>query len=342
MCRLKSCREPAQVLGSKPSKYCSDEHGQQYMRMLALGKDTKGSEQAKSTSGAKRRRKDNMTNNIGNGEDGADEDEVEDAQAYLRGGILRAGELKALTSGVKDVEEFRKLGEGVLSPPRTVSPDDKDTQMQDGDAMSKEKLKVVYTPDEKTQLSEIESKKDSLKHKREALGDREKFLGLVKARAKVVLEELKKKEGTKDICGFDSRLTWSGEEFEAWRTSSEGQNALKSGQLEAPTSSPDRDGDEKMVNGDSAHPEEVGKGVCQKKRCERHKNWMKLQTQDIAFEKDECRQEMRKLEREEKGVEERAMMRHLEGGGDEEVGNDSAQAQAQAQTQTQVGDGIQD
>jgi len=322
MCRLKTCREPARVLGPKPSKYCSDEHGELYMRLHALGKDAKVSDSAKAASGAKRRRKDNMTDATGNGDDAVVEYEVEDAQAYLRGGILRAGELKALTSGVKDVEEFRKLGEGVLSPPRTISPDDKDARMQDGDAMSKEKLKVVYTPEEKTQLSEVTSKKDSLKHKREALGDREKFLGLVKSRAKVVLEELKKKEGTKDICGFDSRLTWSDEEFEAWRTSSEGQSALKSGQLGAPASSPDNGGDEKMTNGDGAHPEEIGKGVCQKKRCERHKNWMKMQMQDIAFEKEECRQEMRKLEKEEKGVEERAMMRHLEGGGDEGTGND--------------------
>lgn len=292
------------------------------MRLHALGKDAKVSDSAKAASGAKRRRKDNMTDATGNGDDAVVEYEVEDAQAYLRGGILRAGELKALTSGVKDVEEFRKLGEGVLSPPRTISPDDKDARMQDGDAMSKEKLKVVYTPEEKTQLSEVTSKKDSLKHKREALGDREKFLGLVKSRAKVVLEELKKKEGTKDICGFDSRLTWSDEEFEAWRTSSEGQSALKSGQLGAPASSPDNGGDEKMTNGDGAHPEEIGKGVCPKKRCERHKNWMKMQMQDIAFEKEECRQEMRKLEKEEKGVEERAMMRHLEGGGDEGTGND--------------------
>jgi len=295
------------------------------MKILALGKDVKVGDHAKSASGAKRRRKENITDHTGNGDDGAIEDEAEDAQAYLRGGILRAGELKALTSGVKDVEEFRKLGEGVLSPPRTVSPDEKDTKMQDGDAMSKEKLKVVYTAEEKTQLSEIASKKDSLKHKREALGDREKLLGLAKSRARVVLEELKKKEGTKDICGFDSRLIWSDEEFEAWRTSSEGQNALKSGQLGAPAASAENDGDEKMTNGDSAHPEEIGKGVCQKKRCERHKNWIKLQTQDIAFEKDECRQEMRKLEKEEKGVEERAMMRHLESGGDEEVGIEAAQ-----------------
>lgn len=325
MCRLKSCREPARVLGSKPSKYCCDEHGELYMKMLALGKDVKASDHAKAAGGAKRRRKDHVADNTGNGDDGAVEDEVEDAQAYLRGGILRAGELKALTSGVKDVEEFRKLGEGVLSPPRTVSPDDKDAKMQDGDAMSKEKLKVVYTPEEKTQLSEIARKKDSLKHKREALGDREKLLGLVRSRAKVVLEELRKKEGTKDICGFDTRLTWSDDEFEAWRTSSEGQNALMSGQLGAPAAYPENDGDEKMTNGDSAHPEEIGKGVCQKKRCERHKNWIKLQTQEVAFEKDECRQEMRKLEKEKKGVEERAMMRHLESGGDEEVGIESAQ-----------------
>ncbi|MCJ1377924.1 hypothetical protein MMC17_001020 [Xylographa soralifera] len=320
MCRLDTCREPARVIGAKPSKYCCDQHGEQFMAMRALGKDAKRSGGIKGVgaSGAgRRRRKENITDNMGNEDDEKNENDDDDDQAYLRGGILHAGELKALTSVVKDLEEFSKLGEGVLSPSRTASPDQDDMEVDNGDQMSKEKLKVVYTNEEKSQLANIASKRTSLKRKREALDVREKFLGLVRGRAKSTLEELKKKEGVKDICGFDSRLTWSDEEFDNWRTSSEGQKSLESGILAAPNTMPDEEGDLKMTNGDSSHADEIGKGVCQKKRCERHKQWFKLQQQEIAFEKDECRQEMRKLESEEKGVGERAMIRHLEGGNDQ-------------------------
>ena len=289
------------------------------MAMRSLGKDAKKSESVKSGGAAKKRRKDNFTDNTGNWGDSQLDSAGEEDQAYLRGGVLRASELKAITSGVKNVQEFKKLGEGVLSPPRTVSPDGMDVKAEDGDPLSKEKLKVVYTPEEEAQLADLTLKKASLKRKREALGDREKFFGLVKARAKTVLEEMKKKEGTKEICGFDSRLTWSDEEFDAWRSSSDGQKALRSGVLGSPNSPADVDGDEEMANGDISHTEDIGMGVCQKKRCERHKQWVKLQHQDIAFEKEECRQEMRKLEAEEKGVGERAMIRHLEGGDEVEV-----------------------
>ncbi|MCJ1284198.1 hypothetical protein MMC26_003529 [Xylographa opegraphella] len=319
MCRLDTCREPARVTGAKPSKYCCDQHGEQFMAMRALGKDAKKSEGIKGAGAAgvgRKRRKENITDNVGIEDDEKNENDDDVDQAYLRGGILHAGELKALTSGVKDIEEFNKLGEGVLSPSRAASPDQNAMEMDNGDQMSKEKLKVVYTAEEKAQLADIASKRTSLKRKRETLEVREKFLGLVRTRAKSTLEELKKKEGVKDICGFDSRLTWSDEEFDTWRASSDGQTSLETGVLTAPNTTIDEDGDQKMTNGDSSHADESGKGVCQKKRCERHKQWYKLQQQEIAFEKDECRQEMRKLESEEKGVGERAMIRHLEGGND--------------------------
>ena len=293
------------------------------MALRALGRAVKKNEGSKTISAMRKKRKDNFTDNIANEEDDQPTNEMDDDQAYLRGGVLHAGELKALTSGVKNVEEFKRLGEGVLSPPRTTSPDGEDVKMEDEIPHNKETPKVAYTSEETVQLAEMTVRKASLKRRREALDDREKFLGLVRNRAKSVLEELKKKEGTKDICGFDSRLSWSDEEFDNWRASSEGQKALASGILEAPTSLRDDDGDEKMTNGDSGHADAVGKGVCPKKRCERHKQWFKLQQQEIAFEKDDCRQEMRKVEKEQKGVGERAMVRHLE----EEVRDSTAKAE---------------
>ncbi|MCJ1474954.1 hypothetical protein MMC13_003614 [Lambiella insularis] len=326
MCRLGTCREPARVTGAKPSKYCCDQHGELFMASLALGKDARKVDGAKGTRGfnaARNRRKDNMTDNTANADDEQSEAVNDDDQAYLRGGVLRTNELKALTSGVKDLEEFNKLGEGVLSPPRTASPDETDVKMEGDDAMSKEKSRIIHTAEEKSQLEEIASKKASVKRKREMLDVREKFLVLVKDRARMMLEELKKKEGFKDVCGFDSRLTWSDEEFDDWRASSDGQKALESGVPGPPSAAVDGDGDLKMVNGEGAHAGDAWKGACQKKRCG-HKQWFKIQQQSLNMEKDVCRQEMRQLEVEEKGVRERAMVRHLEGEGDEKLGEADA------------------
>lgn len=228
MCRLETCRDPARVTGNKPSKYCSDEHGMEYMRNRAL-KGEPAETRVGGSKTSKKRKRDNNTDS-GNIEDDA---EVDDTPSYLRGGVLRAAELKALSGSVNDISEFRKLGEGVLSPPRTVSPDG-DMKMEDaGDAPTKPKVTVSYSTEESNQLNEIATKLEALKTRKSLLSDREKFLGLVKARAKAVLDELrrrdtdlKKKETIKDICGYDARLSWSDEEFDHWRSSPEGQKTL--------------------------------------------------------------------------------------------------------------------
>ena len=173
------------------------------------------------------------------------------------------------------------------------------------------------------------------------LDDRERFLVLVKSRAKRVLEELRQKETVKDICGFDGRLAWSDAEFLAWRDSPEGQKALESRMLMAPSrttaSAADRlnpDPTSAEIAIGSSMPEaeppnhygghgpesfdgqpddgEVGRGVCQKRRCERHRAWWKLQQQEVAFEKGEVRLALDRLGVEEKGVRERAVVRCLE------------------------------
>ena len=310
MCRLETCREPARVTGTKPSKYCSNEHGEEYMALRALGKDSKRNESNKA-SAARKRRKDNLADHTANGDDGPPVvDEIDD-QVYLRGGLLRPPELKALASGVTSLCDFKALGEGVLSPPQTASPDSAHSKQH--------RLKGIYTSEETTQLSDIASRKAELKRQRALLDDRERFLGLIKTRAKTVLEDLKKRDGVKDICGFDFRLSWSDEEFDAWRSSGEGQKALESGVLSAPLPEPLEDEVERGEKTANGGVEEVGKGVCQKKRCERHKKWYQLQQQEIAFEKEQGRQAMRKLEEEEKGLGERATLRFLENstGGEE-------------------------
>ena len=118
MCRLESCRNPARVTGPKPSKYCSDEHGVEYMKNRAMKQENE--EQAGGASSRrKKRRRDNYTDHFGNGEF-EDMLERDNNRSHLQGGILHSGELKALADGVRAISEFRKLGDGVLSPPRTL------------------------------------------------------------------------------------------------------------------------------------------------------------------------------------------------------------------------------
>lgn len=370
MCRLESCRDPARVAGPKPSKYCSEVHGVEYMRKHATKQDTEMP--AGGASGRKkRRRRDNYTDHIGNGE--VEEIiEPEDAGSHLRGGFLRSSELKALADGVHTISEFRKLGDGVLSPPRTVSPDaDRNNSNNNNDKATR--FAIAYSPEETTQLTEIKAKEDVLQRRKTMLDHRDRFLLLVRARAKKALENLRKKETVKDICGFDGRLSWSDEEFTAWCASPDGIQSLESGNLCAPSAvsppaavpplaaaanmvmEPDGDpsipplddgqpppqahthknvdggaGGRKAANGTTTakdeegererekEEEEIGRGVCQKRRCERHKTWWKLQQQDVAFERLEVTQTLRRLEAEERGVRKRALIRGL--GDDGEFG----------------------
>lgn len=166
------------------------------------------------------------------------------------------------------------------------------------------------------------------------LNERDKLIHMVSARHKAVLAELKEVDKSyKDICGFDARLTWSDEEFELWRSTAEGRVALESGTLPppplptavstSPTTTQTTTKPEPLTNGNttttpSLHPDtdptdSIGPGTCKRKRCERHRAWLKNQQTDNAFEKDLCRQGIRRLEGEEKSVGDRAVLRALEG-----------------------------
>ena len=294
MCRLDGCRQPARVSGPNRSKYCSDGHGILFMKRRT--QDVDQQVHRKHTDGAK-----DSTANLGDNDTKDGEGTV-----HLRGGEIRARELKTLASGVKDIDEFRKLGQAVSNP-------------ADIAGTKTEQIGIItYTSDEKEQLQVIRGKRGSTDNKLSALNDKETFLTLIKTRAKAALEELKKTpDGPRDICGFDARLSWSDEEFDGWRASAEGQEALKSGILPPPSQTEDQyeakeGGDTKMTNGVDSRLEELTRGVCLKKRCERHKTWFKLNVQDIAFERNDCQIQLRKLEKEESELGQRAMLRTLE------------------------------
>ena len=298
MCRLDTCRNAARATGPNPSKYCSDAHGEQYMRQRVLGREAQNAKTP-----AKKKRKEER----GEGTDNGDDDN-QDSQAHLRGGILKPAELKALVSGVDNIGEFKRLGNPVSKMPTTEGKDYKDGVAN---------ASPSYTPSEATQLETISQKQAALQNKLEALKAKERFAEIVRGRAKGVLEDMKKRDKSlKDICGYDARLSWSDKEFDDWRSSDEGKLVLETRALGPPSKAgapvEDADGDMKMTDSEDAGSAEFGAGVCQKKRCERHKQWFKLQIQEVAFEKDECGQEKAKLEKEERGVNERAVLRSLD------------------------------
>ncbi|KAL8994792.1 MAG: hypothetical protein Q9169_005328 [Polycauliona sp. 2 TL-2023] len=352
MCRLEGCIRPARINGTRKSKYCCDEHGCEYMKREALKKvdETKPPKAVTSDTTGVIVKKGRQTNNSFADAALVNEDDVQpqapemspqpvkkegdaaqrqESEGRLRGGLLQPAELKALVSDVKDVSEFHKLGNGLPSPPKDAEPDDITME----DAPSSYNSQIPYNSTESAMLQTLTTRKDGLRARKKMLDDRDTFLVLVRERAKTVLDQLKKKEGNiKEMCGFDARLIWSDEEFEIWRNSTEGVSVFKDRKLGAPTvlsipkePSPhshdpqamDHDGAEHLqLNGDDApsnsDADEIGKGVCQKKRCERHKQWYKIQQQEIAFAKDEVRQDMRKQDDEEKGVRDRAKIRWLE------------------------------
>ncbi|KAI9849425.1 MAG: hypothetical protein M1837_004044 [Sclerophora amabilis] len=272
MCRLDGCRQPARLAKKNASKYCSDEHGREFMEQRIRR-------------GTKRKR--------------SSKTQKDEGDAPAVGGTLSTSQLSAVTKDAKDVEAFKSLGEGVLSPPPTISPDedgDKDIKMDVDDV--EPKGRSSFNKEERDKIEEISKEKDRLMHRRHGLKDREKFVQLVRSRAKRILEELK---GVKDLCGYDSRLSWTEEEFLAWRDSDEGCEALKNNTLGPPPAD----------TADDAEEDENSKGVCQKKRCERHKQWWTIQLQDIRFEDVNITEELERLRRDEQDLKDRAKLRRI-------------------------------
>ncbi|CRL17718.1 Protein kinase-like domain [Penicillium camemberti] len=296
MCRLVECRKPARAKTKPPSKYCCDDHGREFMRQQT--------QQLKQRVG--------QANGL-----------FEDLGSM--GGILTAGDLKAAIMGVASTQEFRKLGDRIISPPPRV--DQKETAVAGIKAESKPQSGrwlgvdvhengLEYSPDEIAKIEKLRAQRDELLHRKEMLAARTTFVSLLKPRAKGVVEKLKQHEpkgGWKDICGFDSRLSWSDEEFDEWRLSDAGKKALTEGTAEAlavsSSAGTDADGDTAM-NGDGDDDITFWtRGVCTKKRCERHKQWVKVQQQDILFEEETAEQDLAKCEEEARSVVERGVMR---------------------------------
>lgn len=268
ICRRSGCRKPADVKG-KPSKYCSPECGVLYFREMVAR--TRGREDPAANRSSRRK--------------GGMEDVRVDASDDLgaRGGALAAGEVKALLNASKTAEEFRKLGDGVLSPPATPEGDDDDAN----------KNRVEYTENEAHSLERIRSEKEEARRRHVLLKDRMKFITLVKQSAGRVATEKELKP--KDYCGYDPRIEWTEERFQAWRSSKAGQQAFEQDTLAV------KDEEQK---GDEQDPE-----VCDRKKCARHLEWAKLAVDDLRFEMSDNGDHMRALDREETDIKERVTLR---------------------------------
>jgi COMPASS component SPP1 len=274
-------------------------------------------------------------------EDDEDDVDMEEAETEheetedlgSQGGVLTAGDLKAIVSRVKSAKEFRELGESLLPPPPTnkkppsplgrvdAAAENGGTRNDLGIDFELEAQNIQFNPEESNQIQMLRNKRTELRNRAEMLRDRDRFLALVRQHAKAILERLRQADSKggasawKDICGFDSRLSWSDEEFNDWRLSDAGKKALSEGVLDAVApvtgeGGSGSHGDIEMPDADAdSNIDTIARGICIKKRCERHKQWVRVHQQDILFEQSTVKEQLAKCERDAKDVVERVVLR---------------------------------
>ncbi len=290
MCRRDGCRKPARLIKDNYSKYCSDECGVLFMsEQLQRTAGARGTNSAKDKSKKKKRV--------------AEMETAEEEEPTPLGGVLRAKDLKALVDASPNIQSFKNLGTGVLSPPQTASP----TRATFAGIPNGENL--ALTAAETERLTALYNEKSQLKDRLEVLKDREKFVSMAKEQATRIADREKMK--LKEFCGYDSRLSWSDAEFLLWRNSKHGCAAFKFSTL-SPT--PEQISSMPAINGSAAMDIDVKESVCLKKRCPKHPQWQKLNLQDARFEELEVVEAIRECEKEERSVRERARRRGAKDG----------------------------
>ncbi|KAF2219811.1 hypothetical protein BDZ85DRAFT_205576 [Elsinoe ampelina] len=274
MCRRVGCRMPARLAkkDEEPSKYCSEECGITFFRDM-MGR-TRG---ASDVLGGKKSRRQSAA--------GPQED------IGPRGGAISQAELKSMLNAVATVDEFKRLGEGVLSPPATPSP-----------KLTKASPTSSLDDTETKRILEISKTKDELRARHALLKDQARFVGMLRQRSARIAEDKGMKP--KDLCGYDDRVRMDEATFAKWRDSEEGKAALKAGDL-AVIAVKGEDGDGVK----SGRRDSVGSDICTRKKCPKHYEWAKLSLETNRSEMGENSERMRGLEREEKEIKERAGLR---------------------------------
>ncbi|OAL75138.1 hypothetical protein A7D00_0736 [Trichophyton violaceum] len=298
MCRLRECRQPARVDAKPPSKYCSDEHGIDYMKQAM----SRGSRQPSSSA-------DEQSNRRCKNE-------------ASRGGILNLGELKSVVSKVDSADQFRKLGASPLSAHQeevqarlsdamaAPGPNQSDSETKDV-SFDFEADKVAFSSSERQRLNQLRKEKLRLDNRKEMLQARDNFIVIAKQRVKHAFDRLKAHGSVgnlqlKDICGFDNRFSLSDEEFDEWRKSEKGALLLAdfSAQDNAGEASPQL---KKAVDTESI--EEILQTLCLKKRCERHKQWTKVMQQEVLFEQSILKEQSDKCHKDAEELVKKAVLR---------------------------------
>ncbi|KAH9873202.1 hypothetical protein J1614_005600 [Plenodomus biglobosus] len=306
MCRRDGCRRPARVFKERESKYCSEECGTLFMteqlQRTAGAMKTNGVHAIKDKSKKKKKPA-----------DGAAEEE----EPTPLGGTLRSKDLKALVDASPNIQTFRNLGTGVLSPPQTASPTCVTFNGNSDPGLA-------LTTGETERLTALHKEKSQLQDRLEVLKDREKFVSMAKEQALRVAEREKIK--AKEFCGYDCRLSWSDAEFLLWRNKAHGKASFKFSTL-SPTpeqiasivqSAAATNGETLPASSSSSSSGPAADAeadtVCLKKRCSKHPQWQKLNLQDARFEELEVVEAIRECEKEEKSVRERARRRGAKDG----------------------------
>jgi COMPASS component SPP1 len=283
MCRRDDCGKPALV--NKHTKFCSDRCGQLFFQAL-VAEQTR---QPVADTASRARRGHQAT--------------VDDLGA--RGGLISAGELKSVILAHPTVEALHNLNHGPVSPMPGSSPNEpKNDDPEDEATLSHES---ALNDIERERIDQITLLKSTARARHSLLKDRARFIAMLKTVASRLADHRNVKP--KDLCGYDSRLTWNDDEFNTWRSSESGQEALSIGSLPLP-STEDIDGDV-LMNGTS-HPSESPQSTCMKKRCSRHYEWAKLHIEDNKFEIGLNSNNLQALEKEEGNIIQRARLRARE------------------------------
>ena len=263
-----------------------------------------------------------------------------------KGGALSVGDLKMMLNQAKSVTEIRQLGRKPPTPPYTSDAEaaDGDIKMVNGvEAEDQEETKTFpYNAEERGQLKRLSAEKRHLNDRLQLLHDQERFLALIKMRSAAIIEELAMPK-TKNVCGFDARLSWSAAEFEAWCSSPAGRMALEKGEIGDPDpgldsvkkerrseglgddgveNDPQEDDADAAADDDDAEdgdgygdddtkPRSLVRGICTRNKCPRHREWRRLLASECKFEEEGLRRQMRKVEAEGREARERAAMRVL-------------------------------
>ncbi|KZZ90029.1 PHD-finger motif containing protein [Ascosphaera apis ARSEF 7405] len=259
MCRYPSCRKPARATDARPSKYCSDEHGE----ILILNEE--GVDRSEPP-------------NYSDGDEDTEDEPTLQPDAASRGGILSAPELKALIEIVKSAVEFRNLG----------------NEKDDNAFINMEIDKSRLTSKEEEHILRLRDKLYNLKKDADRLRDRERLFLASRHHGKTVVNYLKANElpkMTKSICLFDFRLCWSDVEFDNWRSSETGRAALDACELPETSKILQNQIEKGGKDSNTKEPLDdlvnaaVVEGLCLKrKKCQKHTLWPSIQEEDILHE----------------------------------------------------------